>query len=68
MFSNADASTWTHAKKGTIYNKIYEQIMTEESFSKLTSYEAMHDFLKEGANVAFYTSLDLIPDDIFCKV
>ena len=54
--------------KGSIFNKLYEQKMTEESFSKFSADEAIREFLDMGQTSAFYTSLDSIPDDVICKV
>ena len=43
--------------------------MTEKSFSSYTVYkDIFDDFLQKEPNSAFYTQLNLIPDDIFCKV
>ena len=52
-----------------MFNKVYEQKLKEEnSFSVKPPQEAMFDFLDQGANSAFYTSLDLIPIEVLCEV
>ena len=43
--------------------------MTEKSFSSYLDYDdVFEDFLQKEPNSAFYTALDLVPDDILCKV
>ena len=43
--------------------------MTEKSFSSYSNYnDIFEDFLQKEPNSAFYTALDLVPDDILCKV
>ena len=48
---------------------MYEEVMTEESFSNLaTETDAIRDFLNKEENSAFYVAIPLIPDDVICKV
>ena len=70
MFSRSStARTFTDAKKGSIFNQIYELRMTDKSFSGYSDYnDIFEDFLQKEPNSAFYTALGLIPDDILCKV
>lgn len=68
QFRNAEASAFTKAKQGSIFNQLYKQRMTDESFSKLSTHIAIRNYLTMGPKHAFYTSLDSIPEDVTCKV
>ena len=59
---------FTHAKPGSIYDRIYKHRMTERSFPDTTSYEALYDFLDKEPTSAFFTTVSLIPDDLACQV
>ena len=60
---------FTHAKPGSIYDRIYQDRMTDESFAKMISAQAVYeDFLENEPNSAFFTTVSHIPDDIKCLV
>ena len=68
-FSSFIAYSFINAKEGTIFKQVYDQKLNEhDSFSLKPGHEAIYDFLDRGENSAFYTSTDLIPDDVVCRV
>ena len=69
LFSGNTGDTFIKAKKGSIYNRIYEEKMSDDSFSLKSNFDAIRDFVdKHETNTAFYTNRGLIPDDVICKV
>ena len=69
IFSGNTGDTFIKAKKGSIYNRIYEEKMSDESFSLKSNFDAIRDFVdKHEPSTAFYTNRGLIPDDVICKV
>ena len=68
-FRNSISTTFTHARPGSIYDRIYQDRMTDESFAKMISAQAVYeDFLDKEPNSAFFTTVSHIPDDIKCLV
>ena len=68
IFSAAAAKLFTQAKENTLFQKIYNQKLTNNgSFSNKPPFDALKDFLLKD-KAAFYTNKGYIPEDTKCQV
>ena len=56
--SSSNAQIFVASKEGTIWNKIYKNHMTEESF--ILSTQTLHESLETNEKITYFTSVDVM--------